>query len=139
VLDFRPKCCIFGRKFFDKNKMLRQAKIRGGGQLPAAPPCHDGTENERASIGCSLSHNSVVRAWCVQDLGVHCELSDAGYWQLSLFSPYWMINKTSRDLTYRVPRNSLLSISANCVSFVNAVVIYRLVRSPLRYNCTESV
>jgi len=39
---------------------------------------------------------------CGQDLGVHCELCDNGYWQLSLFSPYWMINKTCRDLAYKV-------------------------------------
>jgi len=41
-------------------------------------------------------------ALCGQDLGVHCELCDGGYWKLSLFSPYWMINKTQRDLTYKV-------------------------------------
>jgi len=65
---------------------------------------------------------------CVQDIGVHCELSEAGYWQLSLFSPYWMVNKTSRDLMYMVHRNNLLSsITTICASFVKYVGLVTLV------------
>jgi len=54
---------------------------------------------------------------CIQDLGIHCELCDGGYWQLSLFSPYWMINKTRRELTYRV------HIKLTCFIFVDTFFV----------------
>jgi len=56
-----------------------------------------------------MAHRQTDFKWLtvfVQDLGVHCELNDSGYWQLSLFSPYWMINKTQTQLTYQVRSNS---------------------------------
>lgn len=40
----------------------------------------------------------------VQELGIHTEICEGGYQQLSLYSPYWMINKTERDLAYKVLR-----------------------------------
>lgn len=39
-----------------------------------------------------------------QDLGLHCKLNK-GTLDVSLFCPYWMINKTGKWLAYRVKSN----------------------------------
>ena len=45
-----------------------------------------------------------------QDLGVHTS-SPHGYQEVALYCPYWMINKTGRELTYKVRTCQRLYIS----------------------------
>jgi hypothetical protein len=57
----------------------------------------------------------------MQELGIHTEVSEGGYQQLSLYSPYWMINKTERDLAYKVLRCDchIVSQSSSFITRVN--------------------
>ena len=48
---------------------------------------------------------------CCQDLGIHCERHVTGYQQLSVYCPYWMINKTQRNLSYKVTWRHFCALS----------------------------
>jgi len=51
-----------------------------------------------------------------QELGVRCDVR-RGYPVLSIYCPYWMVNKTSYDLVYRVRKPMSFE------RFVSAVLI----------------